>query len=95
MRSVILTTVVVLLLIRVNKDEHPDISRQYDFDGKYIPRTFALSTDGDIITHLYPEKEKYWYFLPANNRQYLLDFAQRVSNYNRVDGYQPHSTDEQ
>lgn len=67
-----------LVLIRVDVDEHPALSAEYDLDGEYVPRTFALDSAGRIVRSLYPGRSEYVYFLPADDPQYLRDFAARL-----------------
>ncbi|MCI5150917.1 MAG: hypothetical protein D3916_16295 [Candidatus Electrothrix sp. MAN1_4] len=50
------------VMIRVNTRQYPRLSVKYQFDGKYVPRTFAVFPDGRIMHHLYPPK-KYTYFI--------------------------------
>ena len=48
------------IMIRVNTDEYPSLSRSYNLDGGYIPRTFALYSNGSIIDDIYkPKRHKY------------------------------------
>lgn len=48
--------------IRLNKDEHPAISAKYAPDGEYIPRTFFLSSSGELDPDIHEQREKYLYF---------------------------------
>lgn len=50
------------VMIRVNTRQYPQLSARYQFDGKYVPRTFALFPDGRVMHHLYPSK-RYKYFI--------------------------------
>ena len=50
------------VMIRVNTLQYPRLSARYQFDGKYVPRTFALFPDGRVMHHLYPSK-RYKYFI--------------------------------
>lgn len=64
-----------LVLIRVNREENPELSEKYDFDGVYIPRTFALNSQGDVVGGLYDKSDQYAYFLPPDDSGYLIDFV--------------------
>jgi thiol:disulfide interchange protein len=69
-----------VVLIRVDKDDRPDISKLYDYDGEYVPRTFALDNNGDTLNLMPPHKKKYSYFLPADNLRYLVKFARKLKS---------------
>jgi hypothetical protein len=49
----------------------------YNLDGDYVPRTFALNSDGKIIKSLYPKK-KYRYFIPDDNKESMIEFAKKL-----------------
>ncbi len=68
-------------LIRANKDKQPDISDQFNIDGDYIPRTFALDKKGNIIQDLDSNNPKWWYFLPANDPDFLVRFVTQLKQY--------------
>lgn len=50
------------VMIRIDKDRHPELSRKYAPDGEYIPRTFFLSPDGKLETSLHAPRERFLYF---------------------------------
>ncbi|MGB5685389.1 MAG: thioredoxin family protein [Candidatus Electrothrix sp.] len=64
------------VMIRVNTRQQPEISEKYLFDGRYVPRTFAVSPDGKIMHHLYPSK-KYKYFVELEPKK-LLSLMQKA-----------------
>jgi thiol-disulfide isomerase/thioredoxin len=66
------------VMIRMNQDKHPGLSSKYDFDGEYIPRTFALSPDGNILHELYPKRSKSRYYLGIR-RSDLVSFMKRFA----------------
>ena len=70
-----------ITLIRVNMDEQRAISRRYNIDGEYVPRTFALDEDGSIIRDLNSDNPKWWYYLPANNPDRIIEFAELLHEY--------------
>jgi len=37
-----------MILIRSDKNAEPDISKQFSLDGEYVPRTFALDSNGKM-----------------------------------------------
>jgi Domain of unknown function (DUF4124)/Thioredoxin-like len=48
----IITETRKFVMIRMNQDKYTRLSSKYDLDGKYIPRTFALSPDGNVLHKL-------------------------------------------
>ena len=50
------------VMIRVDKDKHPQLSKQHAPDGEYIPRTFFLSSAGAFDPTVHAPREKYKYF---------------------------------
>ena len=67
-----------VVLIRVNQDKEPEISKKYGLDGEYVPRSFALSSKGEIMKDLYENRSKFQYYLPANDPAYLVQFVNGV-----------------
>jgi len=55
-----------LVMIRVDIDQQPALSEQYDFDGDYVPRTFALTATGEVRHNIYAKK-RYRYFIKASD----------------------------
>ncbi|WLE95691.1 MAG: thioredoxin family protein [Candidatus Electrothrix communis] len=65
------------VMIRVNTRRQPKLSEKYLFDGRYVPRTFAVFPDGKIMHHLYPSKRyKYFVELEPDNLLSLMQKAQ-------------------
>ncbi len=65
------------VMIRVNTRRQPKLSEKYLFDGRYVPRTFAVFPDGKIMHHLYPSKRyKYFIELEPDNLLSLMQKAQ-------------------
>ena len=50
------------VMVRVDKDKQPEISKQNAPDGEYIPRTYFLSSDGVLDPALSAKRERYRYF---------------------------------
>ncbi|MFQ5487323.1 MAG: thioredoxin family protein [Gammaproteobacteria bacterium] len=57
-----------IIMVRVNIDEEPAISRLYMPDGDYVPRTLVLTPEGRLRDDLYPPRAYARFFLPANER---------------------------
>jgi protein-disulfide reductase (glutathione) len=50
------------VMIRLDKDENKELSKQYAPDGEYIPRTYFLSADGKLDPSIHAPRDKYQYF---------------------------------
>jgi uncharacterized protein YyaL (SSP411 family) len=55
------------VMVRVDVDDEPAVNQAYVFDGEYVPRTFALTPEGQVMHELYPEKSYARYFLRADD----------------------------
>ncbi len=55
-----------LVMIKVNVDQYPQLSQQFEYDGSYVPRTFVMSGDGVLFDALYSEK-RYKYFIKSQD----------------------------
>ena len=67
-----------VVLIRADVDKDIGLSSQYDVDGDYVPRTFALDSQARIIQPLYPQTDQFWYFLPVSKPDYVVSFAEKL-----------------
>ncbi|WP_416398738.1 thioredoxin family protein [Allohahella sp. A8] len=67
-----------VVLIRVDVDKNIGLSNQYDIDGDYVPRTFALDSEARIIQSLDPQTEQFSYFLPVSKPDYVVSFAEKL-----------------
>ncbi len=50
------------VMVRINGDDDRALSDQYKPDGSYIPRTFFLSPQGELIPELTAGRAQYKYF---------------------------------
>lgn len=50
------------VMIHVDKDKSPDVSKKYAPDGEYIPRTYFLKSDGTLAADIAAPRDKYKYF---------------------------------
>jgi thiol-disulfide isomerase/thioredoxin len=50
------------VMIHVDKDKSPEVSKQYAPDGEYIPRTFFLSSDGTLDPSIHASRDRFQYF---------------------------------
>jgi thiol-disulfide isomerase/thioredoxin len=60
------------VMIRVDKDRNPELSRRYAPDGEYIPRTFFLSPQGELDPSIRAPRETYRYFYDERDPAPLL-----------------------
>jgi thiol-disulfide isomerase/thioredoxin len=60
------------VMIRIDKDKHPDLSEKYAPDGQYIPRTYFLSPAGTLDPSIHAARDRYRYFYDENNPDTLL-----------------------
>lgn len=60
------------VMIRIDKDKHPELSKLYKPDGEYIPRTYFLSSDGKLDASLTENRPQYKYFYSETDPRSLL-----------------------
>ncbi|HSB27616.1 MAG TPA: thioredoxin family protein [Pyrinomonadaceae bacterium] len=60
------------VMIRIDKDKHPDLSKKYAPDGQYIPRTYFLSSAGALDPSIHATRDRYKYFYDEQNPAALL-----------------------
>lgn len=60
------------VMIRLNKDQHRELSGQYNVDGEYIPRTYFLTAQGKLERSLHAPRSKYKYFYPEHDPAGIL-----------------------
>jgi thiol-disulfide isomerase/thioredoxin len=60
------------VMIRIDKDKNPDLSKKYAPDGQYIPRTYFLSPAGTLDPSIHAARDRYQYFYDESNPAALL-----------------------
>ncbi|HEY6726269.1 MAG TPA: thioredoxin family protein [Polyangiaceae bacterium] len=60
------------VMIRVERDGSPELSREYALDGDYIPRTFFLLPGGEVMEQLHTGRADFRYFLDEYEPDELL-----------------------
>lgn len=60
------------VMVRLDKDKNPELSKTYSPDGEYIPRTYFLSPDGQLDPGLTEERPQYKYFYGEKDPKSLL-----------------------
>jgi thiol:disulfide interchange protein len=64
------------VMIRVERDGNRDVSKVYDLDGDYIPRTFFLAPSGAVLTDLTGDNEAFRYFFDEHDPTELITMMQ-------------------
>ena len=60
------------VMIRVDKDKQPEVSKKNAPDGEYIPRTYFLSPDGVLDPSLAAPRDRYRYFYNESDPKDVL-----------------------
>lgn len=69
------------VMIRVERDEHPELSARHDVDGDYVPRTFFLKPDGELRPELAGDNPEYRHFLDEDDPSELIALMQRALDH--------------
>ena len=60
------------VMVRLDKDKNAELSRRYAPDGEYIPRTYFLSSSGELDPGLHAPRDKFQYFYDEKNPESVL-----------------------
>ena len=60
------------VMIRLDKDKNGEISQKYAPDGEYIPRTYFLSSAGELDPGIHAPRDKFQYFYDEKNPDSVL-----------------------
>jgi protein-disulfide reductase (glutathione) len=60
------------VMVRVDRDERPELSNVYAVDGTYVPRTLVVESDGNIREDIAGGAEPYRYFLDEYDATALI-----------------------
>jgi thiol:disulfide interchange protein len=60
------------VMIRLDKDKNTEVSDRYVPDGNYIPRTFFLSSAGELDPSITAPRDKYKYFYSESSPDGIL-----------------------
>jgi protein-disulfide reductase (glutathione) len=60
------------VMIRVNNDKEKELAQKYAPDGGYIPRTFFLSSAGQLDAEIHAPREQYKYFYDERSPDSVL-----------------------
>jgi len=67
-----------LIFMRLNSDKQPKVDTLMSFDGNYVPRTIALSSQGKVMHKLYKKTGNYRYYVQFNIPKNYLKFIKSV-----------------
>ena len=60
------------VMIRLDRDQHEDLSEKFALDGEYVPRTYFLDADGAVAKDVRAGDEEYRYFYDEDDPESLL-----------------------
>jgi thiol-disulfide isomerase/thioredoxin len=60
------------VMIRVDRDDHPDLNARYARQGAYVPRTLFLNPKGDVEWEVRGERGDFPHFLATDDPAELL-----------------------
>ena len=66
------------VMVRVDNDKNKELAKQYAPDGGYIPRTFFLSSDGQLDADLHETRDQYKYFYSESSPTGILGGMERA-----------------
>jgi len=60
------------VMVRLDGDKNKELSKKYAPDGEYIPRTFFLTSAGDVDPDIHAPKDRYRYFYDEKDPKSVL-----------------------
>jgi thiol-disulfide isomerase/thioredoxin len=60
------------VMVRLDKDKNAELSKKYSPDGEYIPRTYFLSSSGELEPTLHAPRDRFRYFYDEKDPASLL-----------------------
>lgn len=60
------------VMVRVDTDQHPELSQRYSLDGSYIPRTYFLTPGGQVAESVRAPRNRFQYFYNERDPASLL-----------------------
>lgn len=68
------------VMIRLDRDQNPEISKRFDLDGDYIPRVFVLDSQGAVRAEITPhDQPQFRYFPDEYDAGELLSMMKRAT----------------
>ncbi len=68
----------MFVMVRLNKDQHRELSTKYAPDGEYIPRTYFLSARGELDASLQAPRQRFKYFFDESDPASILGGMERA-----------------
>lgn len=66
-----------VIFIKMDQDEDSEHLKNYSIDGSYVPRTYLLNRELEIMESPYKSK-KYQFYLSPNNAEYLANLLDKL-----------------
>lgn len=66
------------VMVRVDNDKNKELAKKFQPDGGYIPRTFFLSSDGQLDPEIHEARDKYKYFYSESSPAGILGGMDRA-----------------
>lgn len=66
------------VMIRLDVDQNPALGARFAVDGEYVPRTYFLSSDGQLDPSISAERARFRYFYDERNPASLLGGMRRA-----------------
>ncbi len=60
------------VMIRIDRDANPELSKRHNPDGEYIPRTYFLTSAGELDPALTEKRDRFKYFYDENDPASIL-----------------------
>ena len=60
------------VMVKLDRDEHKDVSAKFAPDGDYIPRTHFLASSGTLDADIHAQRPSFKYFYDESNADSLL-----------------------
>lgn len=68
----------LFIMVRVDNDKNKDLGKKYAPDGGYIPRTFFLTSDGELDADLHEARDQFKYFYNESSPSGILGGMDRA-----------------
>ena len=66
-----------VVFIKIDQDEGDQSLEKYSIDGSYVPRTYLINREQEIMESPYKSK-KYQFYLPPNQTNYLASLLDEL-----------------
>lgn len=73
-----------LVLIRANVDTADEVAELIHYDGGYVPKTIALSSNGEVSKSIYPKKKEFMFYLDPKSELHLIKFINNLKKSKNI-----------